>query len=193
MNTFRHAWSSLLSWVPPPLQVGIALVLAMLIITKLVPRLIRGGGMALRVLCEPSLELLTYPEFLVTTAARRAGWRIVPGPYAYGRTLGALATSGTRLGQWMANRFSGRKPRFPWKTALLVTALLVGCWYLTPKVPPGHVRTVMTDVNTDDVHVNTWLATGQWTAAAASTCATSPARPKPKKKITHRQRHHRQA
>ena len=48
MSAFRHAWESLASWVSPPLQVGLAFAVALLIITKIAPRIIRGCGMALR-------------------------------------------------------------------------------------------------------------------------------------------------
>jgi hypothetical protein len=186
MSAFRHAWESLASWVPPPLQAGLALVLALLIITKLAPRIIRGCGMALRAAWAPVLGLLTYPEFLITTAARRLGRQPLPGTYAYGRTLGTLAPPGTQLGGWLASRRKGL--RFPWKTTLLVIAILTSCWYLAPKIPPSGARTVLADVNTDDIHVNTWIATGRWIPPApARTCiaATALASPRPHKKRRH--------
>ena len=161
MNGIRHAWGSLFSWVPAPLQIGLALVIVLLLVTKLLPRIIRTGGAAMRVAWEPGLELLTYPEFLITAATRRFGQAPILGTYGYGRVLGALAEPGTKLGEWLASRRKGY--RFPWKTALLIVALLTTCWYLAPKVPPGGARTVLSDVNTDDVHLNTWLTTGQWT------------------------------
>jgi hypothetical protein len=180
VGTFRDAWGSLLSWVPPPVQAAIALVLALLIITKLAPRIIRGCGIALKAAWAPSLELLTYPEYLLTSAFRRNGRQPPPGAYAYGRLLGALAPPGTRLGQWLAARFP-RKPRFPWKTTLLVIALLTASWYLAPKIPPGTPKTLVAHVNTDDSHVSTWLATGRWTPAATTTaCTTAATHPRPR-------------
>ena len=184
MSTFRHAWASLLDWVPPPLQAGLALVIALLIITKLAPRITRGCGTMLKVGWAPSLQLLTYPEYLLTITLRRNGHQPLPGTYAYGRLLGALAPPGTQLGQWMSGRFQ-RKPRFPWKTTILVIALLAGCWYLAPNVPPGTPRTFLANINTDDTHVSTWLATGQWTPAPTPprcTAITARAKPRPHKK-----------
>ena len=176
MSTFRHAWASLLTWVPPPFQVGLALVILLLIITKLAPRVIRGCGVILHLGWTPLLELLTYPEFLITSTFRRYQWRLLPGTYAYGRALGTLAPPGTQLGQWLRSRFT-KPPRFPWKTTILVIALLAGCWYLVPKVPAGNVRTVMGNVNTDSIHTSSWLATGQWTAVTTSAPVCRPAAP----------------
>jgi hypothetical protein len=195
MSAFRQAWESLFSWVPPPLQVGLALVIALLIITKLAPRVIRVCGMALRAVWAPLLGALTYPEFLLTTAVRRAGRQPLPGTYAYGRTLGTLAPPGTRLGGWLASR---RKAlHFPWIPTLVIIAVLTGCWYLAPKVPSGSAQAILTDVNTSDVHVNTWLTTGQWTPGTpVPTCipnpahaSTQPHKKKHKKKNHHRQQH----
>lgn len=191
MSAFRQAWESLLSWVPPPLQVGLALALILLIITKLAPRIIRVCGMVLQAAWAPLLEVLTYPEFLLTTAVRRAGRQPLPGTYGYGRALGTLAPPGARLGGWLASR---RKTlRLPWKTTLLIIAIFTTCWYAAPKVPPGGAQTVLTDVNTDDVHVNTWLTTGRWTPGApVPICIPSPAHatPEPHKKKHKKRRHH---
>lgn len=177
MSAFRHAWTSLLSWVPPPFQAALALVIVLLIITKIVPRLIRGCGMILHAGWTPALAFLTYPEFLITSSFRSRGWRLLPGTYAYGRALGALAPPGTRLGQWMRSLFT-KPPRFPWKTTILVTALLAGCWYLAPKVPANGVKTVMSDVNTDSIHASSWLATGQWVSDSTSAPACPAAHAK---------------
>jgi len=94
--------------------------------------------MALQAVWAPLLELLTYPEFLLTTATRRTGRQPLPGTYAYGRTLGTLAPPGTRLGRWLAGRRKGL--RFPWKTTLLIIAVFTACWYAAPKVPPAAPR-----------------------------------------------------
>src|SRR5271165_2028394 len=126
MSTFRQAWDSLLTWVPPPFQAALALIIVLLIITKLLPRVIRGCGIILHAAWTPTLECLTYPEFLITSTFRRHGWRLLPGTYAYGRALGTLAPPGTQLGQWLRSRFT-KRPRFPWKTTVLVAALLAGC------------------------------------------------------------------
>ena len=184
MSTLRHAWASLLTWLPAPWQAGLALVLALLLLTKLAPRLIRGSGRLLQTEWTPFLELLTYPEYLLTSTFRRYGWQPLPGTYAYGRLLGALALPGTRVGRWLGTRFD-RRPRFPWKTTVLIIAVLAGCWYAAPKVPPGTTRTLLADINTDDIHVNTWLSTGQWTPVTtlSATCHPAPAKnPPPKKK-----------
>ena len=139
MSTLRHAWASLLTWVPPPFQAGLALVIVLLVITKLAPRVIRGCGMILHAGWTPAMEFLTYPEFLITSTFRRHGWRLLPGTYAYGRALGTLAPPGTQLGRWLRSRFT-KPPRFPWKTTIFVITLLAGCWYLAPKAPPGGAR-----------------------------------------------------
>jgi hypothetical protein len=191
MSTFRHAWTSLLSWVAAPFQVGLALVIVLLVITKVIPRLIRGGGVILHAGWTPALAFLTYPEFLITSTFRRYEWRLLPGTHAYGRTLGALARLGTRLGQWLRTRFT-KPPRFPWKTSTLVVALLASCWYLAPKVPAGGVRTVLGVVNTDSIHTSSWLATGQWvsntTSVSACTPATHAAHPVHKQKGKHKRK-----
>ena len=190
MSALRQAWESLLNWVPPPLQIGLALVIVLLIITKLAPRIIRICGMALQAVWAPLLEFLTYPEYLLTTATRQLGWQPLPGTYAYGRTLGTLAPPGTRLGRWLASRRKGL--RFPWKTTLAIIALLTTCWYLAPKIPPNGAQAVLTDINTDDVHVNTWLTTGQWTPGTpVPTCIpTADTKPQPHKKKHKRRKHH---
>lgn len=175
MSTFRHTWTSLLAWVPPPIQISLALVLLLLIVTKVAPRVIRWSGEFLHNFWTPLIEVLTYPEFLLTTMCRRGGGQLLPGTHAYDRGLGALAHGGTSLGHWARNRFT-TMPRFPWKTALLVIALLAGCWYGAPKVPPGGARTLMGNVNTDTVQLKSWLTTGQWVPAASTalTCTTKP-------------------
>jgi hypothetical protein len=192
MSAFGHAWESLVNWVPPPLQVGLALVITALIVTKIAPRIIRVCGVALRTGWEPLLGLLTYPEFLLTTAARRLGWQPLPGTYGYGRTLGALAPPGARVGEWLANRRKGF--RFPWKTTLLVIAVLTTCWYVAPNVPSGGPQTLLANINTDDVRINTWLSTGRWTLdAPVAPCIPTPAHTKPphkNKPSPHKKRKH---
>jgi hypothetical protein len=183
MNEFRHMWSSLLGWVPPPVQVAIALVIALLLITKVLPRVINAAGAGLRAVWPPLLGLLTYPEFLLTTSLRRSGHQPMPGTYAYGRILGALEPPGSQLGGWLATRWSARRPRFPWKTALLIIALLAACWYAAPKLPAGGPKTVLADLNTDDTHVSTWIATGKWTTGQPAACPVVTAKaPKAKAK-----------
>jgi hypothetical protein len=174
METLRQAWASLLGGVPVPLQDCIALVITLAILTKIAPRVVRGSGQLLRAGSTPLLELLTYPEFLVTTTCRDRGWQLPPGTYAYGQVLGGLSAGGTRLGGWLQERFA-RRPRFPWKTAILITAVLVGCWYLAPKIPASGPRNVMTGVNSDAARVSDWLATGQWPTGASqgATCPPS--------------------
>jgi len=58
----------------------------------------------------------------------------------------------------------------------------------------GGAQTVLTDVNTDDVHVNTWLTTGRWMPGAPiATCILTAAHADPqphKKKHKKRRRHH---
>jgi len=115
----------------------------------------------------PLLELLTYPEFLLTTRLRRSGYQPLPG---------------TRLGSWLASRWPERKPRFPWKTAVLVIALLAGCWYAAPQVHTGAPKTLLANINTDDTSISTWIATGKWAANPAAACtapAAKPAKAKP--------------
>jgi len=173
MTAFRHVWVPLLHWVPSPIQIGIALVIGLLLLTKVVPRLINLTGLGLRAVWAPLLELLTYPEFLLTSELRRGGRQPLPGTYAYGRVLGALEPPGTRLGRWLANRWSAHRPRFPWKSAFLVIALLVGCWYAAPKVSAIGPKTVLADVNADDAHIGTWIATGRWTADPSAACTVT--------------------
>ena len=170
MSVFRNVWSPLLHWVPPPVQIGIALIIALLLITKVLPWLINVVGVGLRAVWTPLLELLTYPEFLVTSGLRRGGYQPLPGTYAYGRLLGGLQRPGSRLGSWLATRWSTRRPRFPWKSAFLVIALFVGCWYAAPKVPVGGPRTVLANINTDDTNISTWIATGKWAAEPPTAC-----------------------
>jgi hypothetical protein len=187
VSAFRDAWSPLLHWAPPPVQVAIALLIVLLLITKVMPRLVNVAGAGLRAVWTPLLELLTYPEFLLTTRLRRSGYQPLPGTYAYGRLLGALQPPGTRLGSWLAARWPGRRPRFPWKTAVLITALLAGCWYAAPKVDTGAPKTLLANINTDDTSVSTWIATGKWTASPAAACTpattkAAKAKPTPSKK-----------
>lgn len=192
MSALWHAWASLLTWLPAPWQAGLALVLALLLVTKLAPRLIRSCGWTLQTGWMPLLELLTYPEYLLTSVFRRYSWQPLPGTYTYGRTLGALAPPGTRLGQWLRGRFQ-RKLRFPWKTTVLVIAVLASCWYAAPRVPPGAAKTLVANVNTDDTHLSTWLSTGQWTPAATPLPAcrsVAPAKhPSSKKKVRGKTKH----
>ena len=186
MEVFRQAWASLLTWAPSSLRVALALVIAMLVVTKLAPKVVRGCGTILCAGWTPLMMLLTYPEFLLTSLFRRFEWRLMPGTHAYGTALGALATGGTKLGQWLRSRFK-TPPHFPWKTAVLAVAVLASCWYLAPKIPPGGARTVMGYVNDDVVIVDSWLATGQWTPVvnSALVCpptgptAKAPTKPKP--------------
>lgn len=177
MSVFRHIWSPLLHWAPAPVQVGIALVIGLLLITKVLPSLINVVGAGLRAVWTPMLELLTYPEFLITSELRRSGHQPLPGTYAYGRLLGALQPVGPRFGGWLASRWSARRPRFPWKSALLVIALLVGCWYAAPKVQATGPRTVLANINTDDTHISTWIATGNWVADPTAACTAAASTP----------------
>ena len=189
MDLLRQAWASLLTWAPSSVRVALALVVGLLVVTKLAPKVVRGSGAILCAGWTPLMTLFTYPEFLLTSIFRRLGWRLLPGTRAYGRTLGALAAGGANLGQWLRSRFT-TAPHFPWKTTVVAVAVLGSCWYLAPKMPPGGARTVMGHVNDDVVSVDSWLATGQWTPVANSTLVcrptTPPAKPKPKPTVRHR-------
>jgi hypothetical protein len=173
MSGFRAVWSSLLHWAPPPVQIAIALVIALLVITKVLPSLVNIFGAALHAVWPPLLELLTFPEFLLTSALRRRGHQPLPGTYAYGRVLGGLQPPGSRLGAWLAACWAARRPRFPWKSALLVIAVLLGCWYAAPKVPAGGPKTLLANINSDDTHVSSWIATGKWAAADPPSACTA--------------------
>lgn len=190
MSISRAAWAALLDWVPPPVQLSIALVLVLIILTKLVPFLLRLAGKGLRLGWSPMLGLLTYPEYLATSMCRRAGQPLLPGTYTYGRVLNALASAGTGLGRWLQERFT-KMLRYPWKTTIFVIALVVGCWYAAPKIPPGEPKTLVGHINTDDVRINSWLATGQWVPSARTTpacAATTPAKHARHKQTTRRKR-----
>ena len=177
MSALRNIWSPLLHWAPPPVQVGIALVIVLMLITKVLPRAVTAAGAGLRATWAPLLELLTYPEFLLTTTLRSGGRRPLPGTYAYGRLLGALQPPGTRFGSWLATRWSSRRPRFPWKTTVLIVALLAGCWYAAPKIRAEEPKALLANINTDDTHISTWIATGKWTANPAAACPTATPKP----------------
>jgi hypothetical protein len=186
MGEFREAWTSLLSWLPPPMRVAIAIIITALIVTKLAPRVIRGCGNLLHACWAPLLEILTYPEFLLTSLSRHYGRRPPPGTYSYGRTLGTLAATGTSLGQWLRNRFQAY-PRFPRKTVIFIIAIIVACWYLTPKIPASEPKTVMSHMNNDVVRVDSWVATGRWKqAGTTSVSGCSPAKPATGKSARHK-------
>ena len=53
MSTVQHIWSPLLHWVPPPFQIGIALLITLLLISKVLPRLINALGAVLRAVWTP--------------------------------------------------------------------------------------------------------------------------------------------
>jgi hypothetical protein len=169
VTTFRQAWESLASWVPAPLQIGLALVICLLVLTKLFPRIVHVVGVLVRAAWAPLVQLFTYPEFLLTSASRQLGKQPLPGTFAYDRALGTVYSPGLKAGEWLATR--RRTFRFPWKSAVLIIAILTSCWYIAPKVPPGGARSVLTDVNTDDVHLDSWISTGKWTPAVTlATC-----------------------
>jgi len=172
MQPLREAWGSLLVWMPSALRVSLALIVVLMVVTKLLPRLVHGLGALLRSASPPALALLTYPEYLTTTACRQWGWRLPPGTYTYGRGLGALAEAGRSTGTWMQGQLK-KGLRFPWRTTIAVVAVLVGCWYLAPNLPDGKPKASIVDVNDEVVRVDYWLATGRWAAAANSTLPCS--------------------
>lgn len=195
MGDFRQAWTSLLSWLPSPIRVAIAIIIAAWIVTKIAPRIVRWLGAVLQSAWTPMVELLTYPEYIFTSLCRRMGRKPVPGTHAYGTALGAIAAGGTRLGQWLRNRFKVY-PRFPLKTIIVIVVALIACWYATPHIPDGGPRKVLGHVNTDVVRLDSWLATGKWQGATVTPATSScPARHTPSaakaRKRNRKQRHHR--
>jgi hypothetical protein len=182
MQLFRELWASLLTWMPSPLRVSLALIAVLFVITSLLPRLIRGLGAVMRIGSVPALALLTYPEFIATTACRRLGWRLLPGTYWYSRGLGALATTGIQVGTWMHSK-AKRSLRFPWKTTVAVVVLLSGCWYLAPRLPDGGPKATVNHVNDDLVMVDFWLATGRWMTVSNKTLQCAPAKKRPRTQV----------
>jgi hypothetical protein len=175
-----------MTWAPSSIRVSLAVVVALALGIKVLPIVARFCGQALGAASIPACELLTYPEFLLTSLSRRIGRRPLPGTFAYGRVLGSVAGTGTWLGRWLSQRFAV-SPRYPKKSVLLVVALVAGCWYLAPQLPLGAFRTTLGRVNDDVVRIDSWLATGKWTPVANSTLicpsevtpSKSPAKPKP--------------
>jgi hypothetical protein len=155
----------------------LALVLLVLVVTKLMPLALRVVGAGLARLWAPTIGLFTYPEYLITTLCRRHGWRLLPGTFEFGRLLGVVAAGGTGCGRCLRTRCA--KPlRYPLKTTALTAGLLAGCWYLAPVIPPGNPQTMLINVNDDVVRVDSWLKTGQWQSAASPACSPRP-KPQP--------------
>lgn len=142
----------------------------------MLPRLINALGAGLRAVWTPWLELLMYPECLVTSGLRRSGRQPLPGTYGYGRLLGPSSrpAPGSASGSPPAGPPAG--PALPWKTAFLVIACSPGCWYAAPRVAAGAPKTLLANINTDDTHVSTWIATGKWAPSPAVACTVLKAR-----------------
>jgi hypothetical protein len=166
VTSLAHVWTSLLSPVPAPIVVVLAVLAAVGTLTKVVPWGARGLGNAFRAGVAPALLCFTYPEFVVTSLCRRVGLRPLPGSYAYGRGLGALADGGTNAARWLSSRLE-HLPRYPWKTATALFVAIVASWYVVPYLPAGGPKTAILGINSDVHWVDAWLVTGRWSPHSA--------------------------
>lgn len=178
-----HAiWSQSSAWLAPPLRICLFALVVLAIVTKVLPPVLRHGGRALRSAASPGFMLLTYPEFLLTTAYRRADRRPPAAAFAYGRLLGAAATAVTACGR-VLDAAGQRHHRFPIRTFVVATALVLAAWYSGHEELPPAVREASAPVRADLAMVDAWLATGAWApppSARATWCTPSPPAPKPK-------------
>src|SRR5215831_1922590 len=67
VDTAHYVWAQGLDWLPPPLRVGLFLFLALALLVKGGPVLLRLAGGAIVACATPAAGLLTYPEYLTTS------------------------------------------------------------------------------------------------------------------------------
>jgi hypothetical protein len=181
MTGAAHAvWTQGLDWLVPPARVGLFVFLAVMLLLKGVPFLLRQAGRAVEVGATPVMGLLAYPEYLATSLARARGWRLMPGTFAYGRLLGVLATGMGRIGSALRS-LGRRRPPVPWKTLVLVVGVLIAAWYTKIEAVPEQLRPSVTSIKGHVAQVDTWFATGRWPASTTANGCLTPAKVSPKR------------
>ena len=107
MSWLREAWVQLFTWAPPSVRVAAALVVGVAFLVKGAPKVVGLVGLLLRRGSEPAMAVLTYPEYVLTSLFRRMSWPLLPGTYAYGRLLGAVAVAVGALGSMLERLLDG--------------------------------------------------------------------------------------
>jgi hypothetical protein len=184
MSPVQQAWTTVTVWVPPPLRLALILALALWTALRLVPAVLRLAAACLK-RSGPMLAILTYPEFLTTSLARRLGRPLLPGTFAFGQLLGAIHRGLVAAGGLLSRAGERRVELHGWLFAL-PAALLLAVWYSAAGLPPGTfgdvVRTARTGLATTDV----WLMDGQTVppSAACPAVPRPPARPSAPKRTS---------
>lgn len=174
MDRVRETWGTVMAWAPPPVRLAVFFALALLALLRGLPVVMHLCGAGLR-RSGGMLALLTFPEYLLTTLARRVHRPPLPGTFAYGQLLGAihqgLLGAGTILLRAGRHRVTLRRSMF-----LLPATLVVTVWYTAAGLPPGEfgdaVRVARTGLATTDA----WLMAGDTSPPAVCPAAprTSP-------------------
>ncbi len=167
MNAAHSVWAQGLDWLAPPLRVGLFLFLALALLTKGGPALLRTVGRALVAGAKPAVGLLTYPEYLATSLCRHFGWRLLPGTAAYGQLLGTLASGLSLLGSGLRS-LGQHRPAVPWKTLVVVIGVLLAVWFIKSGSIPKELQPTVAAVRTELVRFDNWLGTGQWVKSGAT-------------------------
>jgi hypothetical protein len=186
VDAAHSVWAQGLDWLVPPLRVGLFLFLVLALLLKCVPVLVGSAGRLIVAGATPTVSLLTYPEYLTTSLCRRFGWRLLPGTFAYGQLLGALAGGFGLLGSWFRS-LGQHRPALPRKTLVVVIGVLLAAWFVEAKAIPKSLQPTVATMKADLVQFDTWLSTGRWApprTTVANWCPPPAKKPAPKPRTT---------
>jgi len=158
-----------LDWLAAPLRIGLVSVLVLVLAFALGRVLLRFAGGVLARGAVPAAELLTYPEYLITSLCRRLGCRPLPGSYLYGRTLGALAKAAAAVGASL-QRPGRHRPRLLWMTLVVVIGVMAAAWFTKTESIPTSLRPATAVLRADIARLDGWLITGLWKPAPTIGC-----------------------
>lgn len=158
--------------VAPPWRIALFVVLAVLVVGRLLPWLIRTLGGFTSAAAEPVAGVLLLPEYLLSNWLRRFGRRPLPGTYAYDNAL-ERAVQGTRAGASALAGSLGKRRKIRWRRVVLAALVPAALWYSNLYLPDSQTMQPVADFL--DNAQRPLLATDAWITKESRIPAYRPA------------------
>ena len=177
MLLWHALWQQSLGWAGPPVRLGAFALLILLAVTRAGPWALRRLGRLVQERSAAVLLLLTYPEFVLTSRARRRGKTPPQQHFDYGLYLGVAERRLYQLGSWMS-RLGQFAPALRLRLFFVVMVAVTAFWYVgsdLSKTSGGGDLPVQGQLARFDA----WLLTGQWVPGLprANQCSYRSGRP----------------
>ncbi len=164
MQSLIHLLRQVLSPLPPPWRLVVAMITIVVLVWQVGPFLLSAVSRLTSRAVEPLVGALVLPEYTLTSWLRDKQRRPLPGTYSYGRAL-ELAAQGTRAVMLRVHQQLGQRRRVSPRIIVILTVVPVVAFYAETALPatgaPRPIVCVVRGVQGVFVSMDGLIMTGQ--------------------------------